>query len=47
MALGPALPDGRRALLLVSDDNAGATQVTRVIAVAVPEQSPTEHSHGH
>ena len=37
MALGPALPDGRRALLLISDDNAGATQVTRVIAVAVPE----------
>jgi hypothetical protein len=37
MALGPALPDGRRAVLLISDDNAGPTQVTRVIAVSVPE----------
>ena len=45
MALGPALPDGWRALLLISDDNVRATQVTRVIAVAVPEQGPTEHGH--
>ena len=35
MALGPALPDGRRALLLVSDDNFGADQVTRVLALAI------------
>jgi hypothetical protein len=35
MALGPALPDGRRTLLLVSDDNFGADQVTRVLALAV------------
>jgi hypothetical protein len=36
LALGPRLPDGRRALLLLSDDNFGADQVTRVIALALP-----------
>jgi hypothetical protein len=35
MALGPTLPDGRRALLLVSDDNFGADQVTRVLALVI------------
>jgi len=35
MTLGPKLPGGRRALLLLSDDNAGANQTTRFIALAV------------
>ena len=34
LALGPPLPDGRRTLWLLSDDNFGADQVTRVIALA-------------
>jgi hypothetical protein len=36
MALGPRLPGGRRALLMVSDDNEGANQITRFVAVALP-----------
>ena len=36
LALGPHLPGGRRALLLQSDDNFNAAQVTRVIALALP-----------
>ncbi len=36
MTLGPELDDGRRALILVSDDNSSAVQVTRIIALAVP-----------
>jgi len=35
MALGPTLPDGRRVLFLVADDNAHATQDARVIALAI------------
>ncbi len=35
MTLGPELPEGRHALLLISDDNAGPTQVTHVIALAI------------
>jgi hypothetical protein len=35
MALGPALPDGRRLLFLTSDDNASATQVARVLVLSV------------
>jgi hypothetical protein len=35
LALGPRLPGGRRALLLQSDDNFGAGQVTRVVALGV------------
>ena len=34
ITLGPRLPDGRRLLVLVSDDNFSATQVTQVIAFA-------------
>ena len=35
LALGPHLPGGRRALLLQSDNNFRATQITRVIVVGV------------
>ena len=35
MALGPRLPGGGRALLLISDDNFNDTQVTRVLALSV------------
>jgi hypothetical protein len=35
LALGPRLPGGRRTLLLQSDDNFGAGQVTRVVALGV------------
>lgn len=40
MTLGPTLADGRRTLILVSDDNFSATQTTQVIALGltvVPE----------
>ncbi|WP_026360530.1 esterase-like activity of phytase family protein [Amycolatopsis nigrescens] len=36
MTLGPRLPSGERSLLLVSDDNFAATQVTQLIALALP-----------
>jgi hypothetical protein len=35
LALGPRLPGGRRSLLLQSDDNFNAGQVTRVVALGV------------
>ncbi|BCB84296.1 esterase-like activity of phytase family protein [Phytohabitans suffuscus] len=35
MALGETLPGGRRLLWLLSDDNGGATQITRVYALSV------------
>lgn len=35
MALGPTLADGRRLLLLLSDDNGQATQVARILVLAV------------
>lgn len=35
MALGPVLPDGRRVLFLVADDNLNATQDPRVLALAI------------
>lgn len=35
LAIGPALPDGRRLLFLVSDDNERPTQVPRVLTIAV------------
>ncbi|MCB0215516.1 MAG: esterase-like activity of phytase family protein [Caldilineae bacterium] len=47
MTLGPTLPDGRRVLILVSDDNFNASQVTQLVALALtletraPEPSAT------
>ncbi|WP_326567346.1 esterase-like activity of phytase family protein [Amycolatopsis rhabdoformis] len=38
MTWGPALPNGERSLVLVSDNNFSATQVTQVIALAVPSE---------
>ena len=35
LAIGPRLPGGRRSLLLQSDDNFSAGQVTRVVALGV------------
>jgi hypothetical protein len=35
MTLGPNLPGGRRALVLLSDDNSGANQRTRIVVLAV------------
>ena len=35
MAFGPALPDGRLPLILVSDNNFAATQSTQFIVLAV------------
>ena len=37
MTLGPKLPGGRRALILMSDDNGNAVQTTRLVVLAVPE----------
>lgn len=34
VTLGPVLPDGRQSLILQSDDNFGADQVTRIYALA-------------
>lgn len=42
MTLGPALPGGRQALLLLSDDNGSASQVTRILAVAIRQELPGE-----
>jgi hypothetical protein len=36
MALGPELAGGRRVLVLLSDDNGSSSQITRIIALAVP-----------
>lgn len=35
LTLGPVLPDGRQSLVLVSDDNFGSGQTTRVVVLAV------------
>lgn len=37
MALGPRLPDGRRLLILLSDDNFSPLQVTQLLALALTE----------
>lgn len=36
LALGPTLPDGRRLLFLVSDDNDRPTQIPRLLTIALP-----------
>ena len=35
MALGPELENGRTALVLISDDNTGANQKTRIVVVSI------------
>jgi 3-phytase len=35
MAIGPTLPDGRRSLILVSDNNFAATQFTQFLMFAI------------
>ncbi len=40
MTWGPTLPDGRRSLLLVSDDNFSESQVTALVALAVEIRQP-------
>ena len=35
LAIGPTLPDGRRRVILVSDDNARSDQVARIVVLAV------------
>lgn len=35
LALGPPLPDGRRVVFVTSDDNASASQIARVLVLAV------------
>ena len=35
LAIGPTLPDGRRSVILVSDDNARSDQVARIVVLAV------------
>lgn len=39
MALGPMLPDGRRSLILVSDNNFSGTQVTQFLAFALSTET--------
>ena len=38
MTWGPKLPNGERSLILVSDNNFSATQVTQFVALAVPSE---------
>lgn len=35
MTWGPALPNGERTLLLVSDDNFAADEVTQIVALGI------------
>ena len=39
--LGPDLPGGRRAFIILSDDNSGANQTARVIALAIDTKALT------
>ena len=42
MTLGPTLPDGRRTLLLIADDNFNrAQQVTQILAFALGDRTPS------
>jgi len=36
LAIGPRLPDGRLVVFVTSDDNASATQVPRILVLALP-----------
>jgi hypothetical protein len=38
VAIGPELPDGRRAVFLISDDNQHDTQFARVCVLAFPPE---------
>ena len=44
VAFGPSLPDGRRSLLFVSDDNFKDKQVTRLLALGMQLQSPQKEA---
>ncbi|CAN5865599.1 hypothetical protein BH18ACI5_BH18ACI5_00990 [soil metagenome] len=44
MAWGPSLPDGRRQLLIVSDDNFSARQLTAFLSFAA---GPAGHARPH
>lgn len=35
LSLGPSMPDGTRFLFVTSDDNASATQVPRILVLAI------------
>ena len=39
LAQGPVLADGRRSLILISDDNSGAGQTTRIVALSLPPEA--------
>jgi hypothetical protein len=41
MALGPVVPDGRRALILISDDNLSPVQTTRIVALSLVDGTPS------
>ena len=38
MTFGPRLPDGRRSVVLVSDDNFAASQFTQFLVFAIPKK---------
>lgn len=46
MSFGPRLPDGRRTLLLISDNNCNDTQVTALVVLAITERPAPTRSPG-